>query len=142
MRRSLDLQKTTTSMATSSAALQPARHDERMDTYGRGDLTFGVLDEGPPGGPVVVLLHGFPQQNTSWNTVIPRLTEEGYRCLAPNQRGYSRTARPRGRWNYRTSELVAAVPSVLPPAVYPVVALGAATRGPRVCRSGVQPYLT
>jgi pimeloyl-ACP methyl ester carboxylesterase len=80
-----------------------------MDTYGRGDLTFDVLDEGPPGGAVVVLLHGFPQQNTSWNTVIPRLTEQGYRCLAPNQRGYSRTARPRGRWNYRTSELVADV---------------------------------
>jgi pimeloyl-ACP methyl ester carboxylesterase len=80
-----------------------------VDTYSRGDLTFDVLDEGPPGGAVVVLLHGFPQQNTSWNTVIPRLTEEGYRCLAPNQRGYSRTARPRGRWNYRTSELVADV---------------------------------
>jgi alpha-beta hydrolase superfamily lysophospholipase len=78
-----------------SAALQPARHDERMDTYSRDDLTFDVLDEGPSGGPVVVLLHGFPQQNTSWNTVIPRLTEESYRCLAPNQRGYSRTARPR-----------------------------------------------
>jgi pimeloyl-ACP methyl ester carboxylesterase len=38
-----------------------------MDTYGRGDLTFDVLDEGPPSGAVVVLLHGFPQQNTSWN---------------------------------------------------------------------------
>ena len=80
-----------------------------MDTYSRGDLTFDVLDEGPPGRPVVVLLHGFPQQNTSWNTVIPRLTEQGYRCLAPNQRGYSRTASPRGRWKYRTSELAADV---------------------------------
>jgi hypothetical protein len=51
MRRRLDLQKMKTSMATSSAALQPARDDERMDTYRRGDLTFDVLDEGPPGGP-------------------------------------------------------------------------------------------
>jgi len=41
-----------------------------MDTYSRGDLTFDVLDEGPPGRPVVVLLHGFPQQNTSWNTAL------------------------------------------------------------------------
>jgi pimeloyl-ACP methyl ester carboxylesterase len=112
MRRNLDLQKMKTVDGDGSAALQPARHDERMDTYSRGDLTFDVLDEGPSGGPVgpvVVLLHGFPQHNTSWNIVIPRLTEEGYRCLAPNQRGYSRTARPRGRWNYRTSELVAYV---------------------------------
>jgi pimeloyl-ACP methyl ester carboxylesterase len=77
-----------------------------MDQYRRGELVFDVIDEGPADGPVVVLLHGFPQFNTSWNGVIPRLTAQGYRCLAPNQRGYSRGARPTRRRDYRMPELV------------------------------------
>ena len=53
-----------------------------------------------------MLLHGFPQFNASWNAVIPRLTAVGYRCLAPNQRGYSPGARPTRRRDYRVEELV------------------------------------
>ncbi len=77
-----------------------------MEQYHRGELTFDVIDAGPADGPVVVLLHGFPQFNTSWNAVIDRLTGQGYRCLAPNQRGYSPGARPPRRRDYRIPEIV------------------------------------
>jgi pimeloyl-ACP methyl ester carboxylesterase len=77
-----------------------------MRHFRREDLTFDVLDAGPADGPVVVLLHGFPQFATSWGAVIERLTAQGYRCLAPDQRGYSAGARPRGRRAYRIGELV------------------------------------
>ncbi len=77
-----------------------------MEQYRRDDLVFDVLDEGPADGPVVVLLHGFPQFNSSWNKVIARLTAQGYRCLAPNQRGYSPGARPPRRRDYRIPDLV------------------------------------
>lgn len=77
-----------------------------MDQYKRGGLVFDVIDAGPTDGPVVILLHGFPQSNSSWDAVVPRLTAAGYRCLAPNQRGYSRGARPTRRRDYRVSELV------------------------------------
>jgi pimeloyl-ACP methyl ester carboxylesterase len=77
-----------------------------MDNFRRGNLVFDVIDEGPAEGPVVVLLHGFPQFNNSWSKVIPRLTAQGYRCLAPNQRGYSRGARPTRRRDYRIPDLV------------------------------------
>ncbi len=80
-----------------------------MNQYRRGDLSFDYIDGGPADGPVVVLLHGFPQPNTSWNTVIDRLTARGYRCIAPNQRGYSPGARPTRRRDYRATELVADV---------------------------------
>lgn len=76
-----------------------------MDQFHRGEFVFDVIDEGPPDGPVVVLLHGFPQFNTSWATVIPRLTAAGYRCLAPNQRGFSPGARPSRRRDYRMDEI-------------------------------------
>jgi pimeloyl-ACP methyl ester carboxylesterase len=77
-----------------------------VEQYKRGELTFDVIDAGPADGPVVVLLHGFPQFNTSWNAVIDRLTAQGYRCLAPNQRGYSPGARPPRRRDYRIPEIV------------------------------------
>jgi len=84
-----------------------------MEHYRRDDLVFDVRDAGPHDGPVVVLLHGFPQRNDSWNAVIDRLAAEGYRCLAPNQRGYSPGARPLRRRDYRTSELVADVRALI-----------------------------
>ncbi|WP_420108298.1 alpha/beta fold hydrolase [Mycolicibacter arupensis] len=84
-----------------------------MQRYTRAGLTFDVRDAGPPDGPVVVLLHGFPQRNDSWNTVIDRLTAAGYRCLAPNQRGYSPGARPPRRRDYRMAELVADVGALI-----------------------------
>ncbi len=77
-----------------------------MDHYTHDGLTFDVRDAGPADGPVVVLLHGFPQHNDSWDAVIDRLTAQGYRCLAPNQRGYSSGARPPRRRDYRIPDLV------------------------------------
>jgi pimeloyl-ACP methyl ester carboxylesterase len=79
----------------------------------RGDLSFDVVDAGPADGPVVVLLHGFPQFASSWGPVIERLTAGGFRCLAPDQRGYSAGARPRGRRAYRIGELVADVDALV-----------------------------
>jgi pimeloyl-ACP methyl ester carboxylesterase len=76
-----------------------------MDEFRRGKLVFDVIDAGPADGPVVVLLHGFPEQNAMWQTIIPRLTAQGYRCLAPRQRGYSPGARPPRRRDYRVDEL-------------------------------------
>lgn len=84
-----------------------------MDHYRHNGLTFDVRDEGPADGDVVVLLHGFPQTSASWDDVAPRLHAAGYRTLAPDQRGYSPGARPRGRWAYRQSELVGDVVGLL-----------------------------
>src|ERR1700722_9134886 len=84
-----------------------------MEQYRRNDLIFDVRDAGPADGPVVVLLHGFPQHNDSWNAVIDRLIAQCYRCLAPNQRGYSPGARPSPRRDYRIPELVADVGALI-----------------------------
>jgi pimeloyl-ACP methyl ester carboxylesterase len=96
----------------------------RIASYQRDGLTFDVLDEGPLDGPVVVLLHGFPQLNTSWGKVAPVLHEQGYRTVAPNQRGYSPGARPSGRRPYATSELVADVGALVDEVGGPVHLVG------------------
>jgi pimeloyl-ACP methyl ester carboxylesterase len=84
-----------------------------MDHYTHNGLTFEVRDAGPADGPVVVLLHGFPQHHDSWDAVVDRLTAQGYRCLAPNQRGYSAGARPPRRRDYRIPELVGDVGALI-----------------------------
>lgn len=79
----------------------------RMQEFRRGELVFDVTDTGPDGGDAVVLLHGFPENRGSWDKVAPLLAEQGFRVLAPDQRGYSPRARPPRRRDYRMSELVA-----------------------------------
>lgn len=77
-----------------------------MEQFQRGPFTFDVRDEGPPNGEPVVLLHGFPQDATSWDAVAPILHDAGLRTLAPDQRGYSPGARPKERRAYAITELV------------------------------------
>jgi pimeloyl-ACP methyl ester carboxylesterase len=80
-----------------------------VHNFVREGLTFDVTDEGPSDGRVVILLHGFPEDRETWSAVIPQLTAAGHRVLAPDQRGYSPGARPKGRRAYVTSELAADV---------------------------------
>lgn len=58
-------------------------------------------------GDLVVLLHGFPESSLMWEPLMIKLANQGYRVIAPNQRGYSAGARPLGVQNY-TMKLLAA----------------------------------
>jgi pimeloyl-ACP methyl ester carboxylesterase len=85
----------------------------RIRAYTHDSLTFDVLDDGPAHGPAVVLLHGFPERASHWHDVSSVLHAHGLRTLAPDQRGYSPGARPRGRHAYRMSCLVADVVTLI-----------------------------
>jgi len=80
-----------------------------MESYEHDGLRFDVTESGPPDGPVVIALHGFPATHHSWHAVTPILTAVGFRVLAPDQRGYSPGARPKGRRAYRLDRLAADV---------------------------------
>lgn len=58
-------------------------------------------------GELVVFLHGFPESSIIWEKPMAKLAAMGYRCLAPNQRGYSDGARPEGYENYSFRKLSA-----------------------------------
>ena len=55
-------------------------------TLHHGPLTFTGLALGD--GPVVLLLHGFPDHARSWRHQLPALAEAGYRAVAMTRRGY------------------------------------------------------
>lgn len=64
-------------------------------------------------GPLVVLLHGFPEFWWSWRSQIPALVEAGYRVIAPDQRGYASSEKPVGWRNYRIELLAADVAALI-----------------------------
>jgi epoxide hydrolase 4 len=81
-----------------------------MDLLQTARGNFETILDGPDDGPVVILLHGFPELNISWRHQIPALAAAGYRVLAPNQRGYAGSPRD---GSYATADLAADVIAML-----------------------------
>ena len=54
-------------------------------------LEIAYLEDGPEDGAPVLLLHGFPDDATSWRDVMAGLAAQGYRALAPYIRGCGQT---------------------------------------------------
>jgi pimeloyl-ACP methyl ester carboxylesterase len=50
-------------------------------------LDIAYADSGPADGPVVLLIHGWPDAARAWNAVAARLNEAGYRTIVPELRG-------------------------------------------------------
>ncbi|MFB6230336.1 MAG: alpha/beta fold hydrolase [Salinibacter sp.] len=67
---------------------------ERYRVDGVG-VKLHVRAAGPDDGPLVVLLHGFPEFWYGWRRQIPALVDAGYRVVVPDQRGYNRSGAPR-----------------------------------------------
>ncbi|WZO99111.1 alpha/beta hydrolase [Isosphaeraceae bacterium EP7] len=70
---------------------------------------FDALAGGPVSGPLVILLHGFPEFADSWLPILGRLAEAGFRAVAVDQRGYSPGARPGRVADYAVDLLVSDV---------------------------------
>ncbi|GAB3307987.1 alpha/beta fold hydrolase [Epidermidibacterium keratini] len=54
-------------------------------------------------GPLVVLLHGFPQFWWTWRTVIPRLADAGFRVAAVDLRGFGSSDKPPRSYDLATA---------------------------------------
>jgi pimeloyl-ACP methyl ester carboxylesterase len=57
-----------------------------------GPLAMHIAEAGS--GPLVLLLHGFPECWYSWRHQLTALAAAGYHAVAPDQRGYGRTGAP------------------------------------------------
>lgn len=74
--------------------------DETFPLTHRTIATNGVhlhaVEAGPEGGPLLILLHGFPEFWYGWRKQIAPLAGAGFRVLVPDQRGYNTSDKPRG----------------------------------------------
>lgn len=64
----------------------------RSELIDANGIRFHYLTEGT--GPLVLLLHGFPQSSYEYRHLVPALARAGYRAVAPDMRGFGETSRP------------------------------------------------
>ncbi len=68
-----------------------------------------VVEAGPADGPLVILLHGFPDFWWGWRHQIEFLAAQGFHVIAPDGRGYNLSDKPSGVRTYRLDTLAADV---------------------------------
>ena len=79
-------------------------------------LRLHLLEAGPRQGPLVLLLHGFPEGAESWREVMLDLATAGLRAVAPDLRGYGGSDVPSGGYDLDTlAEDVLALAEALRP---------------------------
>jgi epoxide hydrolase 4 len=76
-----------------------------------GTIRLHTVEAGK--GPLVVLLHGFPEFWYSWRNQIPALVQAGYRVIAPDLRGYGQSDKPEGLEAYRSEILAGDVANLI-----------------------------
>ncbi|MEW2298293.1 alpha/beta hydrolase [Streptomyces sp. NPDC006743] len=80
----------------------PARRRHRTVEAPAGRLH--LVEQGS--GPLVLLVHGFPESWYSWRHQLPALAAAGYRAVALDVRGYGRSSKPAAPHAYRMLDLV------------------------------------
>jgi pimeloyl-ACP methyl ester carboxylesterase len=70
--------------------------DVKFSRIATNGVRLNVAEAGPADGPLVILLHGFPEFWFCWRAQIGPLTEKGHHVVAPDQRGYNLSDKPRG----------------------------------------------
>jgi epoxide hydrolase 4 len=78
-------------------------------SFKNDDVVLHAVAAGPKDGPVVVLLHGFPEFWYGWRRQIEPLAAAGLRVVVPDQRGYNLSSKPAGVAAYALTELVSDV---------------------------------
>jgi pimeloyl-ACP methyl ester carboxylesterase len=72
-------------------------------------ITLSCRSAGTKGRPVLMFLHGFPEAAFVWDGLLAHFSQPehgGYRCIAPNLRGYERSSAPADAAAYRPKHLV------------------------------------
>ncbi|MGB5508468.1 alpha/beta fold hydrolase [Robiginitalea sp.] len=70
-----------------------------------GDLEFDYRVCGDEKDELVVFLHGFPETSIMWTQLMPEIAALGFFCVAPDMRGYSKNACPKGVSNYTIEKI-------------------------------------
>lgn len=65
------------------------------------------LESGPPEGPLMIFVHGWPQLGLVWRAQLAHFAALGWRCVAPDMRGYGGSSVPGDPAAYAQPEIVA-----------------------------------
>lgn len=76
-------------------------------------VSLHCVESGPPDGPPVLLLHGFPESWHCYHHQLRALGAAGFRAIAPDLRGYNLSDKPRGVRSYHLDQLSADVAALV-----------------------------
>ena len=85
-------------------------------------ITLSCRSAGPRGRPVLMFLHGFPEAAFVWDELLEHFARPengGYRCVAPNLRGFEQSTQPTDVKDYRAKHLVQDIAALIE--FYPVL---------------------
>jgi pimeloyl-ACP methyl ester carboxylesterase len=68
--------------------------------------TTRLWESGPVDGPLMIFLHGWPEIGLIWRSQVEAFAAEGWRCVAPDMRGYGGSSAPADASAYALSEIV------------------------------------
>jgi pimeloyl-ACP methyl ester carboxylesterase len=75
-------------------------------TFSSPRHTTHYWEAGPADGPLMIFVHGWPQFGLMWRSQVEAFASEGWRCIAPDMRGYGRSSAPTASEAYRLKEIV------------------------------------
>lgn len=70
------------------------------------NIRLNVAIGGNQKGEPILLLHGFPDAWFGWESVMEQLINQGFRVIAPDQRGYNLSQKPKEKRAYHTENIV------------------------------------
>ena len=87
----------------------PNINQRRVETNG---ISLNIAEQGE--GPLVLMLHGFPESWYSWRHQFSALAEAGYHAVAPDMRGYGESDKPFEIEAYNQVEVVNDIIGLIP----------------------------
>jgi epoxide hydrolase 4 len=75
------------------------------------EVTLHCVEAGS--GPLVLLLHGFPEFWYTWRSILPTLARAGFRVVAPDLRGYNLSSKPPGVASYANPSLASDIAQLI-----------------------------
>ncbi|MEH6449116.1 MAG: alpha/beta hydrolase [Oleispira sp.] len=87
-------------------------HNFQQQKVSLNGLSFNLICAGKKDAPLVILLHGFPECWLTWKDQIQPLADAGYRVIAPDQRGYNLTDKPKSIADYRIDALASDIEAI------------------------------
>ena len=70
-----------------------------------GELEFDYRVFGEEKNELIIFLHGFPETSIMWSELMTDIAALGFYCIAPDMRGYSKNACPKGIKNYTVQKI-------------------------------------
>jgi pimeloyl-ACP methyl ester carboxylesterase len=96
-----------TALVCSAPAAAQTGRTPTLRTITANGIKMRIAEMGK--GPLVILLHGFPESWYSWRHQLPALADAGYRAVAPDLRGYGKSDKPAAVEDYDIHHLTADV---------------------------------